>query len=168
MADNCAAYLSLGANLGDREENLREAVRRVAETDGVTLCDVSSLYETEPWGKTDQPRFLNIAVSLRTTLSPEALLSLTQAAENALGRVRHEHWGPRTIDVDILHVEGVERCTLELTLPHPYLTERAFVLVPLSEIAPALVVKGRAVEVWKNAAEDGGLKRIAGREWFGR
>lgn len=168
MAENRAAYLSLGANLGDREETLRAAVRRVAEADGVTLCDVSSLYETEPWGKTDQPRFLNIAVSLRTMLSPEALLSMTQAAENVLGRVRHEHWGPRTIDVDILHIEGVERCTPELTLPHPYLTERAFVLVPLSEIASELVIKGCAVEVWKNAVEDGDVKRISGRDWFGR
>ena len=154
------AYLSLGANLGNREETLREAVKRLAAEDGVELCAVSPLYETEPWGKTDQPRFLNIAVSLRTTLSPEALLVLTQSIENALGRVRHERWGARTIDIDVLCFEGVERNAPELTLPHPYMTERAFVLVPLAEIAPALTVKGKTVEAWRDATGVEGVTRV--------
>lgn len=166
MIEARAAYLSLGANLGNREETLREAVRRLAAADGVKTLAVSSLYETEPWGKKDQPSFLNIAVSLQTTLSPEELLALTQAVETELGRVRHERWGPRTIDVDILHVEGVERNSPTLTLPHPYMTERAFVLVPLAEITPNLVVKGRTVEEWRKLADDGGVIRVAGPKWI--
>lgn len=166
MTEARAAYLSLGANLGNREETLREAVRRLAAADGVKTLAVSSLYETEPWGKKDQPSFLNIAVSLQMTLSPEELLALTQAVETELGRVRHERWGPRTIDVDILHVEGVERNSPTLTLPHPYMTERAFVLVPLAEITPDLVVKGRTVEEWRKLADDGGVIRVAVPEWI--
>lgn len=166
MTEARAAYLSLGANLGNREETLREAVRRLAAADGVKALAVSSLYETAPWGKTDQPSFLNIAVSLQTTLLPEELLALTQAVETELGRVRHERWGPRTIDVDILHVDGVERNTPTLTLPHPYMTERAFVLVPLAEIAPNLVVKGCTVETWRNGADDGDIICVAGPEWI--
>lgn len=166
MTEARAAYLSLGANLGNREESLHEAVRRLAAADGVKTLAVSSLYETAPWGKTDQPSFLNIAVSMKMTLSPEELLALAQDVETELGRVRHERWGSRTIDVDILYVEGVERNSPALTLPHPYMTERAFVLVPLAEIAPDLVVKGRTVETWRKTADDGGVIRVAGPEWI--
>lgn len=157
MNEPRAAYLSLGANLGNREETLQEAVRRIGAAESVELTAVSSVYETEPWGKLDQPRFLNLAVAVETTLSPEALLALAQKIEKELGRVRHERWGARTIDIDILCFEGVERNTPELTLPHPYMTERAFVLVPLAEIAPALTVKGKTVEAWRQATEDQGI-----------
>lgn len=167
MAEACAAFLSLGANLGNREKTLRTAVQRIADRADVAILAVSSLYETAPWGKTDQPSFLNIAVSLKTTLSPEALLAVTQAVETDLGRVRHERWGPRTIDIDILHIEGVELHTPKLTLPHPYMTERAFVLVPLAEIAPNLVVKGRTAEQWRNSLDDVGVIRVSGVEWIG-
>ena len=166
MNEARAAYLSLGSNLGNREETLRKALRQLAAADGVKKLAVSSLYETEPWGKKEQPSFLNIAVSLQTTLTPEELLALAQAVETELGRVRHERWGPRTIDVDILLIEGVERKTPTLTLPHPYMTERAFVLVPLAEIASDLVVMGRTVEVWKKSADDGNVIRVAGPEWI--
>ena len=166
MTEARAAYLSLGSNLGNREETLRKALRQLAAADGVKKLAVSSLYETEPWGKKDQPSFLNIAVSLQTTLTPEELLALAQAVETELGRVRHERWGPRTIDVDILLIEGIERKTPTLTLPHPYMTERAFVLVPLAEIASDLVVMGRTVEVWKKSADDGNVIRVAGPEWI--
>lgn len=157
MNEPRAAYLSLGANSGNREETLREAVRRIGAAESVELTAVSSVYETEPWGKLDQPRFLNLAVAVETTLSPEALLALAQKIENELGRVRHERWGARTIDIDILCFEGVERNTPDLTLPHPYMTERAFVLVPLAEIAPTLTVKGKTVEAWRQATEDQGI-----------
>ncbi len=152
-----AAYLSLGSNLGNREETLREAVERLSAAEGTELRAVSSLYETEPWGKTDQPRFLNIAVAIETSLSPEGLLELAQSIEKGLGRVRHERWGARTIDVDILYMEGVQRDTQELTIPHPYMTGRAFVLVPLAEIAPGLAVKGKTVEAWRKAVGDKGV-----------
>ena len=166
MTEARTAYLSLGANLGNREETLRMALRRLVATDGVKILDVSSLYETAPWGKTDQPNFLNLAASLQTTLSPETLLALTQSVETELGRVRHERWGPRTIDIDILHIEGIESDTPTLTLPHPYMTERAFVLVPLAEIAPKLVVMGRTVGAWSKKADVGSVIRVAGPEWI--
>ena len=157
MREPRAAYLSLGANLGNREETLREAVRRIGAAESIELTAVSSVYETEPWGKLDQPRFLNLAVAVETTLSPEALLALAQKIEKELGRVRHERWGARTLDIDILCFEGVERNAPDLTLPHPYMTERAFVLVPLAEIAPTLTVKGKTVEAWRQATEDQGI-----------
>ena len=157
MREPRATYLSLGANLGNREETLREAVRRIGAAESVELTAVSSVYETEPWGKLDQPRFLNLAVAVETTLSPEAFLALAQKIEKELGRVRHERWGARTIDIDILCFEGVERNTPDLTLPHPYMTERAFVLVPLAEIAPTLTVKGKTVQAWRQATEDQGI-----------
>lgn len=166
MTEARTAYLSLGSNLGNREETLRKAVRQLAAADGVKTLAVSSLYETEPWGKKDQPSFLNIAVSQQTTLSPEELLALAQAVETELGRMRHERWGPRTVDVDILYIEGVERKTPTLTLPHPFMTERAFVLVPLAEITPDLVVMGRTVEAWEKSVDDGSVIRVAGQEWI--
>lgn len=154
------AYLSLGANLGDCERTLREALHRLNAADGVELAAVSPVYETEPWGKTDQPRFLNLAAAVRTTLAPTELLSLTQSVETALGRVRHERWGARVIDIDILYMEGVVLRTEMLTLPHPYLTRRAFVLVPLAEIAPGLVIEGKRVEAWRGMVGDEGVVRF--------
>jgi len=166
--------LSIGANLGRRAATLREAIRRLAGLPGTRLLAASSFYETAPWGKTDQPPFLNGAVELETALSPEALLHETQAIEQALGRVRHEHWGARTIDIDLVYateedgaetaadasgageaVRVVHRNTPELRLPHPYLLERAFVLEPLREIEPGLVFEGRPIADWceKNAGQ---------------
>ena len=141
-------YLSLGSNLGNREALLREAVRRLAALPETRLLAESAIYETPPWGKTDQPPFLNMAVALDTRLSPETLLTATQQIEDALGRQRTEKWGPRTLDIDLLVVEGETRQTAELTLPHPYLTARRFVLAPLAEIAPELVIRGKTVREW--------------------
>ncbi len=159
-----AAYLSLGANLGDRAAALREAVRRLDAADGLALSAVSSLYETAPWGKTDQPPFLNIAAAFCTTLAPEALLDAAQTVETALGRVRHERWGARTIDIDLLYVEGETRDTPRLTLPHPYMLARAFVLVPLAEIAGGLVAAGRTIRAWRDEAGTAGVA-LSGAFW---
>ena len=151
--------LSIGANLGRRAATLREAIRRLAGLSGTRLLAASSFYETAPWGKTDQPPFLNGAVQLETALSPEALLHETQAIEQALGRVRHEHWGARTIDIDLVYAGNIRRDTPELRLPHPYLLERAFVLEPLREIEPSLILEGRPIADWceKNAGQ--GVKK---------
>ena len=159
-------YLSLGANLGAQGETLREAIRRLSVLPRTQLVAVSSFYRTAPWGKKDQPDFLNAACSLRTSLEPMELLHACQEIEQQLGRVRHERWGPRTIDIDILYIEGVERHTPALTLPHPYMTERAFVLVPMAEIAPGLVVKGRTVEQWRKSVDDKGVVCVARSEWM--
>ncbi len=140
--------MSLGANLGERGETIREALRRLALAEGTELLKVAPFYETAPWGKTDQPGFINTCAEVRTELEPLQFLHFCQKIERDLGRVRHEHWGARTIDIDMLCMEGVESQTEELCLPHPYLTERAFVLVPLADIAPELLLKGRSVREW--------------------
>jgi 2-amino-4-hydroxy-6-hydroxymethyldihydropteridine diphosphokinase len=134
--DAASAYLGLGSNLDDRAGYLRRALALLAEAGAVTA--VSSLYETAPWGLREQPAFLNAACEIRTILPPEALLRATQRIEAALGRVRRRHWGPRTIDLDILLYDDLVLETEALAIPHPLLAERAFVLVPLAEIAPGL------------------------------
>jgi 2-amino-4-hydroxy-6-hydroxymethyldihydropteridine diphosphokinase len=150
-------YLSLGANLGQRGETMREALRRLAAVPETRLTAVSPFYETAPWGKLDQPSFLNTAAALETNLPPLALLKECQRIEKELGRVRHEHWGARTIDIDLLHMPGVQMDTPELRLPHPYLTQRAFVLRPLADIAGDVVILGRTVQAWSRQAEGQGV-----------
>jgi 2-amino-4-hydroxy-6-hydroxymethyldihydropteridine diphosphokinase len=149
-----ACYIGLGSNLGDRGETVREALRRIGALDGVVLQQVSHFYETAPWGRTDQPAFLNAAAEIFTELAPLALLHACQAIETALGRERHEHWGARTLDIDLLHIPGVGMDSEELQLPHPYLTERAFALVPLAEIAPQLQIAGHMVAAWCKRISD--------------
>lgn len=152
-------YIGLGANLGARGETMRAALRALAALPSADVDRVSAFYETPPWGKTDQPPFLNAAARIAFDGTPHALLAELQRIENALGRVRNEHWGARTIDLDLLHMEGVV-CTDEaLTLPYPYLTERAFALVPLAEIAPDLIVHGKTIASWLCGADTEGIAR---------
>ncbi len=131
------AYIGLGSNLGDREDNLRAALERLAEFGRVR---VSSLRETEPVGVTDQPRFLNAAAELVTELSPQDLLARLLEIERELGRdrARERRWGPRTIDLDLLLYGDQVLDEPGLTVPHPRLDERRFVLEPLHELAPEL------------------------------
>lgn len=152
------AYIGIGANLGSRGETMRAALRKMAEA-GISLAAVSAFYETPPWGKTDQPPFLNAAVRISFDGTPRMLLGVLQRIERELGRVRHEHWGARTIDLDILHIDGMSMADAALTLPHPYLTERAFVLVPLAEIAPALQVQGKTAAAWLCGMDTAGIVR---------
>ncbi|MCP4428069.1 MAG: 2-amino-4-hydroxy-6-hydroxymethyldihydropteridine diphosphokinase [Chloroflexi bacterium] len=126
--------LSLGTNLGDRRENLRQAVRRLGERMAVTA--VSPVYETEPWGETDQPQFLNICLSAITTHSLRETFNFTQQIENELGRQKTYRWGPRLIDIDILFFDEQTVQDDDLIIPHKSLAERAFVLAPLADIAP--------------------------------
>ena len=128
-----SAYLALGANLGDRLEQLREAVRLLAATDGVGVVRSSRVFETEPVGP-PQPAYLNAVIEVRTTLDPRQLLEAAQAVEKALGRVRAGRWGPRTIDVDILTFDNRRVDEPDLKIPHPRMHERGFVLVPLGEL----------------------------------
>ena len=125
-------YLSIGTNIGEREDNLRRAVRLLAEQ--VTVETVSAVYETAAVGFTDQADFLNIAVHVKTALSPLAMLDVCQAIENELGRVRTIRWGPRVIDLDILLYNNENMNTERLILPHPRMYERAFVLIPLFDV----------------------------------
>lgn len=137
-----AAWLGLGSNLGDRAALIGEALRRLAATPGIALRRVSGVYRTPPWGDLDQGEFLNAAAAISTILDPHALLDACQAIEREVGRVPGRRWGPRAIDIDILHCDGVTLADARLTLPHPWWRERPFVLVPLAEIAPDLAIEG--------------------------
>ncbi|MBZ9736869.1 2-amino-4-hydroxy-6-hydroxymethyldihydropteridine diphosphokinase [Mesorhizobium sp. CA18] len=164
---NSAVYLSLGGNLGEPAKSMAAALRMLDGDDTTRVTAVSSLYRTPPWGKLDQPDFLNAAAAIETALSPRALLELCLDVEKRLKRVREERWGPRLIDIDILvfgdrviHETGLE-------VPHPRMLERAFVLAPLTEIAPGLSVGGRSVSERLKAVDTSGIERLpSGREWW--
>ncbi len=127
------AFLGLGTNLGDRREYLAAAVASIPD-----LVVSSSVYETEPVGGPEQGAYLNIVVELSTTLRPRGLLDLCRSLERAAGRERRIRWGPRTLDVDVLWIDGITVDEPELTVPHPRMFQRNFVVVPLLEIAPDL------------------------------
>ena len=130
------ALIGLGSNLGDRLGYLKDAVTLLARTEGIHVNAVSSVYETAPVGYTDQPNFLNCAVQLRTSLPPLDLLRVCMDIEQEAQRVRVIRWGPRTVDLDILFYGDTMLNLPELTVPHPRIPERGFVLVPLLELAP--------------------------------
>jgi 2-amino-4-hydroxy-6-hydroxymethyldihydropteridine diphosphokinase len=136
-----SAYLALGSNLGDRLETLRRAVALLDATDGIEVVRSSRVFETEPVGP-PQPAYLNAVLEIRTGLEPRPLLDACQAVEAALGRVRGERWGPRTLDVDVLTYDARTVDEPDLTIPHPRMHERAFVLVPLLELDPGPVLPG--------------------------
>lgn len=133
-----SAYLSLGSNVGDRKATLEAALGRLEASRKVRVVKRSSIYETEPIGYVDQPWFYNLAVEVETDLDPHDLLVLTKQIEQELNRTREIRWGPRTIDIDIVLYDEVVISGDFLTLPHPQMTQRRFVLEPLHEIAPAL------------------------------
>ena len=143
------------------------ALQRLDVAAGVSVEAVSSVYRTPPWGKTDQPDFLNAAAELRTGLSPRELLDLCLAAERKLKRVRAERWGPRLIDIDILLFGSREIHESGLDIPHPRITERAFVLVPLSEIAPSLVLDRVGLGEWLVGLDTDGIEKLPGStDWW--
>jgi 2-amino-4-hydroxy-6-hydroxymethyldihydropteridine diphosphokinase len=148
------AFLSLGSNLGDREALLNEALNRL-ETEGVHVVRRSSIHETEPQDYLDQPRFLNMAIEVETDLTPRELLAAIQKIETEMGRQRTIPKGPRTIDIDILFYANQTISPPGLEIPHPRLTERLFVLDPLSEIAPDLrhPVTGKTVRELRAALQ---------------
>ena len=149
MAERPAeALLALGGNVGDVRATLEQAIGRLCDGKSVHLTARSSDYLTPPWGVVDQPPFVNCAIAVSTTLEPRALLSRAQVVEAFFGRDRTKEtkWGPRTLDIDLLVYEDVVLTTPELTLPHPRLLERAFVLLPLADIAPDRVIAGRRIK----------------------
>lgn len=138
------AYLGLGSNLGDRLAHLQSAVDALAVEPGVRVVALSRVYETAPVGGPEQGPFYNAVVAVETSLDPHALLHLAQRLEAAAQRRRTERWGPRTLDVDVLVVEGDAVDEEDLTVPHPRMWERGFVLAPLRDVAPDLVDAGAA------------------------
>ncbi len=131
---NHTAIIALGSNLGDKYRNLQEARRHLQEVMHGLIA--SPIYETEPWGVTEQPAFYNQVIMGQTALSPQALLTFLQGIEQRMGRQRSVRFGPRPIDLDIIFYDDLSLTSYRLTIPHPRLVERAFVLVPLAEIAP--------------------------------
>jgi 2-amino-4-hydroxy-6-hydroxymethyldihydropteridine diphosphokinase len=151
--------LGLGANLGDAAASLRRALALLREA-GLKVEAVSSLYATAPWGVTDQPDFVNACALARTDLAPLALLDLFKATEQAMGRRETRRWGPRVIDIDLLFYGDLVWRDERLTLPHPGLLERAFVLLPLAEIAPDLTIAGARLGEAAKSADVSGVRRI--------
>lgn len=136
------AWLGLGSNVGRRAHMLAAAIDALQAQEGLELLATSSVYETDPVGVTDQPAFLNMVARFSCRLSPMKLLEAVQAIERRLKRVRTIRWGPRTIDVDVLLLGEERVATEDLTVPHPELTKRQFVLVPLAQVAPELSLPG--------------------------
>lgn len=137
------AYIALGSNLGDSHQQLLDAIEKLAELPHTRLLARSRFYRTPPWGKLDQPDFLNAVAVLETPLPPHDLLDALLDIEREAGRQRDgERWGPRTLDLDLLHVAGKTIDDERLTLPHPHIAERAFVLLPLNDLAPDLDIPG--------------------------
>ena len=145
------AYLSIGSNIGDRLHHLTEAVRALHLHEGLMVSSVSSIYETAPVGFMDQADFLNMVVCVETGLAAPELLGICQNIELGLGRIRDIRWGPRTADLDILLFNNDNIETENLIVPHPRMHERAFVLIPLLEIAPLLAnpLVDTGVMLWK-------------------
>ncbi len=133
-SDSSEAYIALGANLGNREQTLYDAIELLNHHPHIEVQRCSGVYDTAPVGYTDQPAFYNMAIKVSTVLQPLELLQTMLDIENQLGRVRDIRWGPRTVDLDLLWIDGVHMDTERLQLPHPRMHERAFVLVPLQEI----------------------------------
>ena len=159
MAD---ALLGFGGNVGDVRATLKEAVALFADGKGVILRARSSDYATPPWGVTDQPPFINLAIQVETALPPRALLERALEVERALGRdrARETRWGPRTIDIDLIAYDDLAIDERDLILPHPRLFERAFVLVPLAEIVPDRVIAGRKIKDALAAIDVAGIEKL--------
>lgn len=154
------AFLSLGSNMGDKKKYLYNAIKLLNSYAGVRIVNLSSLYETNPWGYTEQDLFMNLAVEIETSLSPIELLDCCQWIEQELGRVRLVKWGPRVIDVDILLFEDELINTDRLTVPHPFMAERDFVMIPLCEIAKDLKINEVKVKTLAKHFDSNGLKLV--------
>ena len=161
------ALLGLGGNIGDPRTTMAAALGRIDARPDCDVVAVSRLYRTPPWGKTDQPWFFNACAAVATTLPPRDLLELCLATEREFKRERRERWGPRTLDVDVLDYGEGPYADDALILPHPRVTDRAFVLIPLAEIAPTLRIGDRTVAVWAAAADPEGIEPASrDGEWW--
>jgi 2-amino-4-hydroxy-6-hydroxymethyldihydropteridine diphosphokinase len=161
------ATLGLGGNIGDPVKAMASALRSLDARADCRMVAVSRLYRTPPWGKTDQSFFYNACAAIDTIVSPDALLKICLGIEREMKRIRVERWGPRTIDIDILTYGDFEREATDLQLPHPRMTERGFVLMPLADFAPGMIVKSHSVSDWLRKADTNGIE-IADedRDWW--
>jgi 2-amino-4-hydroxy-6-hydroxymethyldihydropteridine diphosphokinase len=161
-SDAAEALLGLGGNVGDVRATFERAIAMLCADGAMRLVARSSNYRTPPWGVTNQPAFTNAVIMIATSLTPHALLARAQNVELALGRDRasERRWGPRPIDIDILSYDDVVLREPDLTLPHPHLFERAFVLLPLAEIAPDRVIAGKRVADALSALDVTGIEKL--------
>ena len=159
------ALLALGGNLGEVRSTFDRALKMLCDGRDTRLLARSSDYATPPWGVEDQPRFINRCAAVETVLSPQDLLTRVQEVERTFGRDRknERRWGPRTLDIDILAYDDLAIADSDLTLPHPRLFERAFVLVPLNDIAPNRTIAGRRVRDALAEVEATGIERLPSR-----
>lgn len=153
------AALGLGGNIGDPRAAMAQALKTMDEDADCRIKAVSDLYRTPPWGKIDQDDFYNCCALVETRLSAEALLERCLDIELGMKRIRLERWGPRTIDIDVLTYGDREYHSQRLEVPHPRMTERAFVLVPLADIAADMLIKGRAVAQWLLSLDTSGITK---------
>ena len=159
MSDLPRVLLGFGGNVGDPVAAIEAAIGRLGSS-GVAIIARSGFYRTPPWGPVAQPDFVNLCALAETDRAPRALLAVTQAIQRDLGRLPGPRWGPRPIDIDTLDYEGLRVNEPDLVIPHPGLTERAFVLIPLIEIAPDWIVAGRAIREWAAASDATGVVRM--------
>lgn len=154
------AYLSLGGNMGDVAKAIEMALDKLDSLENCRVADRSAFYKTPAWGKTDQPDFINACAKVETSLPAQHLLDRCLDIEQQMGRVRLEHWGPRVLDIDILTFDDQQYDTKSLTLPHPHMMERAFVLIPLLDIAPDLRINGVAIAQAAAQLNSGDITRL--------
>lgn len=152
------ATLGLGGNLGEPVHAMAVALRALDQRSDCRVVAVSRLYRTPPWGKTDQSYFFNACAEIQTTLGPEALLDVCLDIEREMKRERIERWGPRTLDIDVLTYADVVQSAPRLELPHPRMTDRGFVLMPLADFAPDMLVEGTNVLEWLAKADVQGIE----------
>jgi 2-amino-4-hydroxy-6-hydroxymethyldihydropteridine diphosphokinase len=157
-----SALIALGGNVGDVRATFKKAIANICGMAQAALLARSSDYATPPWGEEDQARFINACIEIDTSLDPHALLFVLHKVEQKFGRDRakERRWGPRTLDLDMIAYDSVSIDKPELTLPHPRLFERAFVLVPLAEIAPDRVIRGRRVDDALRDLSTEGIERL--------
>lgn len=154
------AALGIGGNLGDTQQNLINVISNLAHQLDVEVLSVSKLYKTPPWGKTDQPAFLNACILVETSFTARQLLDKCLDIEQKLGRVRAERWGPRQVDIDILYFGDEVIVEEGLEVPHPRMTDRAFVMQPLSDIAPDKLISGKLVSQWAQELHDEAIEVV--------
>lgn len=158
MAKSVTAYIGIGGNVGDVFENMKSALNLLNDHSSISVSRISRVYKTPPWGIEDQDWFLNACVSVETNLTAQELLQSCLEVEVALKRIREIRWGPRTIDLDIL-VFGEENIAHDnLQVPHPRMHERAFVLMPMADIAPDLFLNGKTISQWLEAIDTTGIQ----------
>lgn len=157
-------YLGLGTNVGDRLKYLNDAIDYIKKIENTKIVRISKVYETRPWGYTNQNDFLNLCVAIETNLKPKDLLQKCLEVELNLKRERIIRWGPRTIDIDILIYDDIICNDEKLTLPHPRIQERAFVLIPLIDLNEKLTIKGRLLKDWLSELDVEEIKEYIGNE----